>query len=77
LNKQEWIPLMKSRRGLPVLQSHGSADPLLPFVLSEQLRDLLVQAEVPVEWVPFRGGHEIPPVVLAKMGRFLAEVLRA
>jgi phospholipase/carboxylesterase len=77
LNKQEWIPLMKSRRGLPVLQSHGSADPLLPFVLSEQLRDLLVQAEVPVEWVPFRGGHEIPPVVLAKMGRFLTEVLRA
>jgi phospholipase/carboxylesterase len=76
LCKSEWTPLMGKRRGLAVLQSHGSGDPLLPFSLAEQLRALLVQAGVAVDWVPFKGGHEIPPIVLAKLSRFLTEVLK-
>ena len=75
LAKDEWIPLMPKRRGLRVLQSHGTADPLLPFSLAEQLRDLLVRAGLSVEWVKFSGGHEIPEQVLAKMGGFLEQVL--
>jgi phospholipase/carboxylesterase len=75
VSKDEWVPLMSKRRGLKVLQSHGGADPLLPLSLAEQLRMLLTQAGLSVEWVPFKGGHEIPPIVLAKLGRFLNEVL--
>jgi phospholipase/carboxylesterase len=75
LSQEEWVPLMPKRRGLKVLQSHGGADPLLPLSLAEQLRTLLAQAGVSVDWVPFRGGHEIPPVVLTKLSRFLTEVL--
>ncbi len=77
LCKSEWIPLMGKRRGLPVLQSHGSDDPLLPFSLAEHLRALLTQAGMAVDWVPFKGGHEIPPMVMAGLSRFLTEVLRA
>ncbi len=77
LCKAEWIPLMSKRRGLPVLVSHGSADPLLPFSFADQLRGLLSQAGMTVDWVPFKGGHEIPPLVLAKLSRFLTEVLAA
>jgi phospholipase/carboxylesterase len=70
----EWTPLVPRRKGLRVFQSHGSADPLLPFFMAEQLRDLLKQGGLPVEWVGFRGGHEIPGMVLDKLGGFLRSV---
>ncbi len=75
LARHEWVPLMPKRKGLRVLQSHGSADPLLPFFLAEQLRDHLTRAGLSVEWVGFRGAHEIPEAVLAKLGPFLRETL--
>ncbi|HEU4411817.1 MAG TPA: hypothetical protein VFS43_41640 [Polyangiaceae bacterium] len=57
-------------RGLEVVQSHGSADAILPFALAEVLRDLLGGGGARVEFVPFRGGHEIPPRVLDALGAF-------
>ncbi len=73
--QDEWRPLMPRKRGLPVLQSHGSMDPILPVFMAEQLRDLLTQAGLSVQWVGFRGAHEIPPSVLDKLGVFLRQVL--
>jgi len=73
--KEEWVSLMPKRRGLLVLQSHGSQDPLLPLFLAEQLRDLLAQAGLAVEWVGFRGGHEIPDLVLGRLGAFIRKAL--
>jgi phospholipase/carboxylesterase len=70
----EWEPLAPARRGLPVFQSHGANDPLLPPSGAERLRDLLGAAGLPVEWEPFRGGHEIPARVLDGLGAFLAKV---
>jgi phospholipase/carboxylesterase len=75
LAADEWTPLMPKRKGLRVFQSHGSMDQLLPSFMAEQLRDLLVQAGLSVEWVGFRGGHEIPSVVLDRLGAFLRAVL--
>ena len=75
LAADEWTPLMPKRKGLRVFQSHGSMDPLLPSFMAEQLRDLLVQAGLSVEWVGFRGGHEIPGLVLDRLGAFLRSVL--
>lgn len=75
LAAQEWLPLMPARRAMPVLQSHGQADMLLPFSLAERLRNALAQAGVAVEFVPFSGGHEIPPLVLRAVGQFLMRVL--
>jgi len=75
LASDEWTPLMQKRKGLKVFQSHGSLDPLLPSFMAEQLRDLLMQAGLSVEWVGFRGGHEIPGVVLDRLGVFLRSVL--
>lgn len=75
LAADEWTPLMPKRKGLKVFQSHGSMDQLLPSFMAESLRDLLTQAGLSVEWVGFRGGHEIPGVVLEKLGGFLRAVL--
>ena len=75
LAADEWTPLMPKRKGLRVFQSHGSADPLLPYFIAEQLRDVLKQGGLSVEWVGFRGGHEIPGTVLDRLGAFLRTVL--
>lgn len=78
LCEQEWGPLLASgkRRGLRAFQSHGVLDPLLPFELAERLRDALVAGGADLEWVAFRGEHEIPPLVLARLHAFLRELLR-
>lgn len=75
LAEQEWAPLAKRRAGLKVFMSHGQQDPLLPFAASERLRDLLAGAGASVEFVPFRGQHEIPMPVVARMRAFLGSVL--
>jgi phospholipase/carboxylesterase len=75
LAEEEWAPRMPKRRSLPVFQSHGTDDPLLPFAVAERLRDMLREAGLEVTWVPFRGGHGIAPGVLARLGTFLQTVL--
>ncbi len=77
LAEVEWTAGMARRRGLPVLQSHGTADPLLPFAVATRLRDRLVEAGLPVEFIEFPGGHEIPPRVLDRVGAFLGRVMGA
>jgi phospholipase/carboxylesterase len=75
--QQEWTPLLPKRKGLKVLQSHGNQDPLLPFAQAERLRDLLTKAGLIVDWVGFRGGHEIPELVLSRLSGWLKSVLPA
>ncbi|HEY8042571.1 MAG TPA: hypothetical protein VIF15_22370 [Polyangiaceae bacterium] len=72
---EEWEPLVARRRGLPVFQSHGVADPILPFTQAEKLRDVLRAGGAEVTWVPFRGGHEIPGPVVDALGRFTRATL--
>ena len=71
----EWRPLMAARKGLPVLQSHGQQDPILPFEVATELRDELVAAGLGVKFMPFRGGHGIPPEVLDAAGPFVRAAL--
>jgi phospholipase/carboxylesterase len=74
LSRTAWSALAPARSGLPVFQSHGRSDPVLPFSLAEQLRDLLSAAELPLEWLPFSGGHGIPAPALVRFGAFLRRV---
>ena len=70
-----WGPLMPKRKGLPVFQSHGLQDEILPYIGAERLRDALSHAGLAVEWHRFRGGHEIPEPVVQRLGLFLTNVL--
>jgi phospholipase/carboxylesterase len=70
-----WSPLMPKRKGLPVFQSHGLQDDILPHIGAERLRDGLQQAGLAVEWYGFRGGHEIPGEVLRRLGPFITKRL--
>lgn len=70
-----WGPLMAKRKGLPVFQSHGLQDDILPYAGAERLRDALVKSGLAVNWNSFRGGHEIPQSVLRTLSAFLRAVL--
>jgi phospholipase/carboxylesterase len=74
ISREEWLPLMKARAGLPVLQSHGRADPVLPFAVAEQLRDALLAADLALEFIPFNGGHGIPGSVLEGLAKQIGRV---
>ncbi len=67
-----WKPLFAKLAGVPVIQSHGRHDMLLPYAIAEALRDRLVAAGANVEFHSFLGGHEIPPAVLSAVTKFLA-----
>lgn len=69
--KRVWSEAAPARRGLRVVQSHGRADPILPYANAEALRDLLVAAGLAVEFCPFAGGHGIPDAALERLSALL------
>jgi phospholipase/carboxylesterase len=73
-NEREWLPLAGNRAGLPVLQSHGRQDTILPFETGEALRDLLANAGARVDFVAFNGQHEIPQAVLQRVAELLQKL---
>lgn len=77
LNEAEWLERAPQHAGLRVLQSHGTADPLLPFDAAERLRDLLTAAGAVVDFIPFQGGHQIPFEVFDGVGEFLSSLVAA
>ena len=65
----------QARAGLPVFQSHGRQDPILPFQMAERLKDVFTETGSPPVWTPFDGPHTIPMAVFRKLAGFLAERL--
>lgn len=77
LAEEVWRPRAAAVAGTTVLQTHGTKDALLAFRGAERLRDFLLEAGAEVGFMPFPGGHEIPPPVLAALGELLTRTLAA
>jgi phospholipase/carboxylesterase len=75
ISADEWLPLVKAVRGLPVLVAHGELDRDLAFSAGERLRDMYVDAGADVSWVPFDQGHEIPLAVWRRLRTFLKKLM--
>jgi phospholipase/carboxylesterase len=73
--RPRWEPRMASLAGVPIVLSHGAQDAILPLSDAERLAQLLREAGAKLRWVEFRGGHEIPPVVLRKGSELIREAL--
>jgi phospholipase/carboxylesterase len=71
----EWTSRAPRRKGLRVLQSHGRADPLLPFSDAEALWGLLRAAGLTVDFLAFDGPHTIPEEALDRLAALLASLL--
>jgi phospholipase/carboxylesterase len=74
IRKSVWTTRAPARHDLPVLQSHGRTDPILPYANAEALRELLTQAGLSVEWLPFGGGHGIPDSAVDRLGVFIRRI---
>ena len=71
VNETQWRDLASKHPPLTILQSHGRQDQLLMYPQATALKDLLADAGHDVEFVPHDGGHEIPPVVVHRLGGLL------
>ena len=70
-----WRPKMPNRAGLPVFQSHGMMDPVLPYALATELHDALKEAGLRATFTAFAGMHEIGAPAIGEVNRFLQSVL--
>lgn len=75
VNEPVWRKKAAARAGLPVFQSHGRQDAVLPFMAAQWLQQSLVEAGLQVEFVPFDAGHTISEDALMKLGGFLSRQL--
>ena len=73
--EHEWKPLMSERARrqprMPVFQSHGRSDAILPFSIADRLRDSLSSAGFDVTFDPFAGPHTITPTTLKALNAWL------
>jgi phospholipase/carboxylesterase len=69
--EDEWRPLARKRGALPVLQSHGRFDPILPYAGAESLRQFLTAAGLKVDFIPFAGPHTIPFEALERLAALM------
>ncbi|MBM4779896.1 MAG: phospholipase [Archangiaceae bacterium] len=76
LTEDVWRKKATARAGLPVFQSHGRVDAVLPFTAARWLEQLLVEAGLAVDFTEFEGGHEIPLEVLHRLAAFLNQTLK-
>jgi phospholipase/carboxylesterase len=72
--EEEWHSLAQKRGKVPVLQSHGYFDSILPFKGAEALRNLLTGAGLEVEFLPFDGPHTIPYEALERLAHLMRRV---
>lgn len=73
--ESEWGDRATLRGALPVFQSHGVQDPMLPFEAAVWLRDMLTESGLQVEFLPFEGGHTIPQQALVRAAALLENLL--
>lgn len=77
ISADEWKARAARRQSLPVFQGHGRQDGILPYSTGEALRDLLVNAQLDVDFFPFDGAHTITGPELSRMATFLEARLTA
>jgi phospholipase/carboxylesterase len=76
ISRGAWAERIARRTSMPIFQSHGRLDPLLPFAVSEQLRRVFMDAGASVTHVPFHGEHTISLEVLERLASWLGDRLR-
>lgn len=74
MDRDELVPHLPSRAGLPVRMAHGRGDDVLPFERAEDLRRALDEAGLDVRFEPFAGGHEVTMDVSEGTARFVRQV---
>lgn len=75
INEPEWRVPSSNFSGLPVVQSHGRSDVILPYSLATELCQLLREQGADVNFIEFGGGHGVPQPAIQGALSLLAGVL--
>jgi len=75
LNEPEWLERISSLKNIPVIQSHGREDPILPYEAALWLKEMLIEAGANVNFLGFRGPHTIPKEAVSAVGQLLQRLL--
>jgi phospholipase/carboxylesterase len=62
-------------RGMPVLQTHGTLDPVLPYDEGVALAEMLRDGGADHTFLQFDGGHGIPPGFLSRISEWVDAVV--
>ncbi len=76
LNEAVWRPLAASLSGLPIVQSHGTTDEILPFEAAESLKEMFNEAGAQTRFLKFSGGHTIPPEAIQATSELIQPLLK-
>lgn len=76
ITEDQWTTLASSSQKIHFIQSHGKNDAILGYSYAERLFEVFSDAGLQGEFVPFSGGHEIPPKVIEKIAGFIRARLR-
>ncbi|QDU10681.1 alpha/beta hydrolase [Gimesia aquarii] len=74
LCEQRWISLAEKSKKFPVLQSHGTQDPILPYEGGIWLKEMFEQHQFEVDFSDFIGPHMIPKIALEKFADLLTDL---
>eukprot|EP01060_Flectonema_neradi_P040159 TRINITY_DN905_c5_g1_i1.p1 TRINITY_DN905_c5_g1~~TRINITY_DN905_c5_g1_i1.p1 ORF type:complete len:305 (+),score=59.39 TRINITY_DN905_c5_g1_i1:39-917(+) len=73
---EQWSEKLQSKKGMKVLVSHGESDPVLPFVGSQWLVDLIEKhGDTKVTYVKHSGGHDVGRPTMSLLPKFWSESL--
>lgn len=75
INKADWKSVAGQRKGLPFFQSHGDKDAVLTLRNGQRLETFLNSAGLKGGLFKFSGGHEIPPLMIERLGKYLSDRL--
>jgi phospholipase/carboxylesterase len=59
----------------PIFMAHGADDPIVPFALGDETRQVLAAASYTVEWHSYRMTHSVCPEEIAHIAAWLRKVL--
>ena len=68
-----WKKACHSKLPFKIFQSHGVSDPVLPVVGARDLKSFLESSNNAPEYIEFQGAHEVPPIVVTQLDKFLRE----
>lgn len=71
LHADQWREKAKRRQGKTFFLSHGEQDSVLSIKGAQKLETILTQSGMKGRLMKFNGGHEIPPQVLAEIGKYI------
>lgn len=71
--EEEWTKALSGKLPFKIFQSHGVNDPVLPISGARELKSFLLKNDSEPVYFEFDGAHEVPPVVVNELDKFLSE----